>query len=313
LVDVTVTLHPQAVAYLERINKEGNQPLSGLTAEQARELDSRLTSLFAGPGEPVSSVRDMQGGGSGTEIPIRVYNPDKDGEHPILIYFHGGGWVLGDLDGVDSICRMLTNRLHCVVASVGYRLAPEHKFPEPGNDCYAATCWIAANAAKIGGDPGRLAVGGDSAGGNLAAVVSLMARDRKGPKIGFQVLVYPATDLTALGLRSEQESPGLTKEDMIWLVKHYLRKPSDARDPYASPLRAGVLEGLPPAHIVTAEYDVLTKQCEDYAVRLIESGVHVKTHHFNGHLHGFFTLPQTFDASATAVDAIAKGFAQTLG
>jgi acetyl esterase len=220
--------------------------------------------------------------------------------------------VLGDLDYVDSICRILTNKLKCVVVSVDYRLAPEHKFPAAADDCYAATRWIADNAAKIRGDSTRIAVSGDSAGGNLAAVVALMARDKKGPNIGFQILVYPATDISKTS-RNDQESSALTNEDMVWFVRNYLERASQAKHPYASPLRARTLRDLPPAHIITAEYDVLTKQCEAYAVRLTESGISVKAHHFNGQLHGFFTLPGAFDASRQAVDVIAKELSSVLG
>ncbi len=292
---------------------EGNLPLSGLTVPEARALDRRLTALFVGEGEGVQRVRNLKIDGTGSEIPIRVYQPDARGTHPILVYFHGGGWVLGDLDGVDAICRILTNKLNCVVVSVDYRLAPEHKFPAGAEDCYAATRWIVNNAAKVRGDAKKIAVGGDSAGGNLAAVVSLMARDKKGPRIGFQVLVYPITDMAGTTLKNKQESPGLTHEDGVWFVRNYLAKVSQAKHPYASPLRAQTLRNLPPAHIITAQYDVLTKQCEEYAVRLIESGVRVKTHHFNGQLHGFFTLPGTFDASRRAVDVIATEFTSVLG
>ncbi len=272
-----------------------------------------MTAIFAGEGERVSAVRNLRIEGPAGELPIRVYQPAGSGLHPILIYFHGGGWVLGDLDGVDPICRILTNRLDSVVVSVEYRLAPEHTFPAAPEDCYQATRWVARNAKKVRGDARKLAVCGDSAGGNLAAVVSLMARDRGGPKLGLQVLVYPVTDVTPSAHGSRQESPGLTPEDMKWFIRKYLVKPSDAKNQYVSPMRAENLGNLPPARIVTAEYDVLTRQCEDYAVRLIESKNAAKIHRFNGQLHGFFTLPGSFEAARVAVDVISKEFRSVLG
>src|SRR5439155_1072079 len=195
--------------------------------------------------------------------PLQVYTPEGNAPFPVLVYFHGGGWTVGAIESWDSFCRSLCNASGCVTVSVDYRLAPEHKFPAGPEDCYAATKWVAENAASIGGDPARVGVGGDSAGGNLAAVVAQMARDRGGPKIAFQLLIYPATD-AGLDTPSQQQFQDdgyiLSKKDMVWFWGHYLNGDKDKTNPYACPAEASSLRGLPPALVVTVRVDPSLRQ-----------------------------------------------------
>jgi acetyl esterase len=224
------------------------------------------------------------------------------------MYFHGGGWVLGNLDLVDLPCRLLANRTGRVVVSVDYRLAPEYKFPAAAEDCYAATKWVAENAEQFRGKDKAVAVCGDSAGGNLAAVVSLMARDRGVPTIRDQILIYPVTDLLDSNYKSfpDEQSPGLTRNDMQWFIDHYITKPDDAKNAYASPIVASDFSKLPRALVITAEYDILLKQCNSYSEKLRKAGVPVTSRNYEGAIHGFFTLPDAFDVSRDAVGKIAE-------
>ena len=243
--------------------------------------------------------------GPGGEIPVRVYRPAGDGPWPALIYMHGGGWVLGDLDMCDGTCRSLANLAGCLVISVQYRLAPEHKFPAALEDAYAALQWVSANRAGLNVDPGRLAVGGDSAGGNLAGAVALMARDLGGPPLVFQLLVYPVTNCQVKPDRypvGEATDYFLSLESMDWFNAHYLQA-GDETNPYVSLLLAGSLAGLPRALVITAEYDLLAAEGQAYAQRLEQSGVPVRWVHFEGMVHGFFTL--NLDISKQAVQLAA--------
>jgi acetyl esterase len=220
---------------------------------------------------------------------VRIYTPEGSGPFPLLVFFHGGGWVIGDLDGHDPLCRRLTNLVDCIVVSVDYRLAPEHPFPAAPRDCFAATQWVAQNAAQLQGDPARIAVGGDSAGGNLAAVVAQLARDQGGPALVFQALIYPATDLRMSTASIEENGKDylLTKEDMIWFMQHYMKNEEDKSNPLASPLLAANLSNLPPALVITAEYDPLRDEDEQYGERLKEAGVPVQISRYDGAIHGF--------------------------
>jgi acetyl esterase len=229
-----------------------------------------------------------------------------------LVYFHGGGWVVCDLDTHDVVCTAIAHRAGAVVIAVDYRLAPEHKFPAAVTDSYAATAWVASNAKKLGIDPKRIAVGGDSAGGNLAAVVSLKSRDEDGPAIALQVMVYPVTDLSSFSTPSYQEfgeNHYLTKSEMEWFRSHYLRSMEDARDPHASPLLVPDLSELPSALIITAECDPLRDEGEAYAKRLANDGVPVTYTRYPGMIHPFFSLsgaiPQAFDAIQQVANAVA--------
>jgi acetyl esterase len=235
----------------------------------------------------------------------------------VLVYFHGGGWVLGDLESHDRVCRALANQAGCVVVSIDYRLAPEHVFPAGAEDCYAATKWVSENAASVNGDATRLAVGGDSAGGNLAAVVSMMARDRGGPAINFQLLLYPVTDC-ALDTPSQKEFAAdgyvLSRADMEWFWKNYADTAAEKNNPYACPLRAKDLKSLPPALVLTASHDPLRDEGERFAGRLIAAGVPVVCTRYEGVTHGFVSFADALDkgkeGQRQAADALKAAFAR---
>jgi len=252
--------------------------------------------------EPVDQIRDLKIPGPAGEIPIRVYTPKVQSPAPALIYFHGGGWVLGDLESHDHVCRALANNASCVVLSVDYRLAPEHKFPAAVHDSFAATQWIADLAGELGEDRSRIAVGGDSAGGNLAAVVSQIARDRGGPSIAYQLLIYPSTDMrmNMPSIEENADGPLLTKASMHWFVNHYLNSDADRTDSLASPLLASNLRGLPPAFILTAECDPLRDEGEAYGQHLREAGVPVEVQRYEGMPHGFFSFAAALDGGRRA-------------
>ena len=296
-------LDPAVRQLLEAAEAEGNPPLESFSPEEARKLAIESLKTAGGTPEPVRSIENLRIPGPDCEIPIRIYTPDAPAPRPALVYFHGGGWVVCDLDTHDVVCTAIAHRAGAVVIAVDYRLAPEHKFPAAVTDSYAATAWVASNAKKLGIDPKRIAVGGDSAGGNLAAVVSLKSRDEDGPAIALQVMVYPVTDLSSFSTPSYQEfgeNHYLTKSEMEWFRSHYLRSMEDARDPHASPLLVPDLSELPSALIITAECDPLRDEGEAYAKRLANDGVPVTYTRYPGMIHPFFSLsgaiPQAFDA-----------------
>ena len=297
-------LDPQARAYLDLMSSAGLPPTHQLTPDEARAaLVTRRALLPAAEPQPVGGVEDRRIPGPGGELKVRIYRPDGQGPFPIMVYFHGGGWVVGSVDTHDGVCRGLTHGVSCVVVSVDYRLAPEHKFPAAVEDAYAATCWAAEHAAELGGDAARLVVAGESAGGNLAAVVALMARDRGGPPIAYQVLLYPGT---CHGFESpslaENDGIVLGVEDIRWYSRQYLPNEAVAADPYASPLRAPDLSGLPPALVVTAEYDPIRDEGEAYADRLRQAGVPVVSKRYPGLIHTFFLVAGMVDAAREAVE-----------
>lgn len=300
-------LDPQVKVFLELVEKAGRTPTHLLPVPEAREQFLTLRKL-AGDPEPVESVEDRLIKGPAGEIPIRIYRPSGDGPLPILIFFHGGGWVIGNLETIDTPLRALTNRSGYVVVSVDYRLAPEYKCPAAAEDCYAATAWAAENAAGLGADPTRLAIAGDSAGGNLAAVVAQLARDRAGPRIAYQVLIYPVTnhDFSTASYRENADGYLLTKDSMTWYWNHYLADAAQGNDPVASPLRAKDVSGLPPAFIITAEFDPLRDEGETYAARLRDAGVKVTTKRYDGMIHGFFQLSAMIDRGRQAIDDVAE-------
>ena len=295
-------LDPQAKAVLDQMAALGLPAMITLSPEQARR-QMEMRRAAAPPGDPVAHVEDRAIPGPAGDIPIRIYTPEASGTLPVLVYFHGGGWVIGSIETHDATSRALANAAGCIVVSVDYRLAPEHKFPAAAEDAYAATKWVAESAAALGGDPRRIAVGGDSAGGNLAAAVCLMARDRGGPSLAYQVLIYPVTDYSfdTPSYRENAEGYLLTKDSMGWFWNHYLRDESDGRNPYASPLRAESLAGLPPALIITAEFDPLRDEGEAYADRLREAGVPVACSRYDGMIHGFVGLATVLDKGKLAV------------
>ncbi|HEY7414161.1 MAG TPA: alpha/beta hydrolase, partial [Ktedonobacteraceae bacterium] len=238
-------LDPQAQAFLDEMAALNAPPLNTLPPEAARQ-GARMQLALAEP-EPVAKVENRTIPGPQGDIPVRVYTPEGDGPFPVLVFFHGGGWVICDLDTHDDVCRSLAKGTPCIVVTVDYRLAPEHKFPAAVEDCYAATQWVARNAASLNGDPARVAVGGDSAGGNLTAVIAQLARDRGEPPLAFQLLIYPATDFNSNTPSSRENADGyfLTRDDMIWFRDHYLNSLDDRNNPLASPALTSDLSGLP--------------------------------------------------------------------
>ena len=285
--------HPHIRTLLRAASENSPPPITSLTVEEIRIGRNQILAGLAGPPRPVAGIEDIRIPAKGGEITIRVYYPVREGCLPGLLYFHGGGWFVGNLDTHDSLCRKLSLETGCVVVSVDYRLAPEYKFPTAVEDAYAAAEWVAENATRINCSPERLAVAGDSAGGNLAAVVCLMARDRGGPEFRFQLLVYPNTDLSDFGKNSFRKYGDrliLTTEIMTFYRNAYLDREEDSRNSYASPLLAPDLRGLPPALIITAEHDILACDGADYARRLEEAGVPATHSVYKGMIHLFFGM-----------------------
>jgi acetyl esterase len=306
----TSALDPQVQVVLDLVLKAGRPAYHTLSPKEARQL-FRDTRAAATPVPPaIGVVKDLTAEGPHGPIPLRLYRPLDAAATtalPVLVFFHGGGWVIGDLDTHDVLCRQLTAEARICVVSVDYRLAPEHKFPAAVDDAWAATRWIVAHAAELGVDGGRLAVAGDSAGGNLAAVVALLARDQGGPAIALQALLYPVTDVgTETGsYRDFHEGFLLTRESMRWFFAQYLRTGADAADWRVSPLRARSLAGLPPALIVTAGFDPLRDEGEAYAVALRNAGVRVDAVCYGGMIHGFAPMGKLIDTGNRAISMVA--------
>lgn len=266
--------------------------------------------------EPVGSVEDGTIPGPAGEIPVRIYRPaGGGGPQPIVAYFHGGGWVLGTLDTHDDVCRTLANRSRALLVSVGYRRAPEHRFPAPLEDCVAAVRWCAKRGAEVGGDGGRVAVAGDSAGANLATAVALRLRDEGGPPLAAQALIYPVTDFgfDTASYREYAEGFGLTRGLMRYFWKNYLASPADGSQAYASPLRAANLSGLPQALILTAQYDVLRDEGEAYAARLAQAGVPVRCTRYLDMNHGFAQLAALCDSALQGLEEAADALRTAFG
>jgi acetyl esterase/lipase len=279
--------NPEIRQLLDQMDPRGGS--APFSVEEKRK--AYLAGVFrAGTPEPVASVEDRSIPGPGGDVGVRVYRPATEGELPVILYLHGGGFFSGDLDTHDPVCRFLANHVSAVVVGVDYRLAPDHIYPAAAQDCYAALRWIASSASTFGGDPSRIVVVGDSAGGNLAAVVALMARDSVGPELAAQILIYPMTDAT-FSFDSQVENgliPPFTLIDCVYAWQLYLPHNVDRRHPYISPVMASSLSGVAPALILTAEFDILADEGEAYADRLRESGVAVEHEHFPGMVHGFF-------------------------
>ncbi|MFL6164372.1 MAG: alpha/beta hydrolase [Jatrophihabitantaceae bacterium] len=295
-------LNPQAEQVRQRRIADGAPPLYTQSLAEARAAD--LADIQAGSGEqePVHQVIDRDFPATGGPVRLRLYRPDRPGQLPVLVYFFGGGWTLGQIETCDAVCRTLTNLAGCLTVAVGYRLAPEHKFPAALTDCYEAVCWLAQRAGELELDPSRMVVGGDSAGGNLAAAVTLLIRDRGGPALAGQLLVYPNTLYGADTPSMRFDDPSLfNRRSVAWYWQHYLDSPAQGTDPLVSPLLATDLSGLPPALVITAECDPLRDEGEQYAGRLAEAGVPVRQHRFDGVMHGFFTMSGVLDDAERAL------------
>jgi acetyl esterase len=299
-------LDPQAKLLLKQAAGVRGTPLHTLSPELARGAMLVETAAL-GPPEPVAKIENRTVPGPDADIPIRVYTPEGQGPFACLVYFHGGGWVIGNIETHDGLCRSIANAAGCVVVSVEYRLAPEHKFPAGIEDAYAATRWVADHAELLGIDAGRLAVGGDSAGGNLAAVVSLMARDRGGPSLALQLLLYPITDydLDTASYRDYANGHLLTRDSMAWFWKHYLPEDVSPANPYISPYRASDLRGLPRAVVITAECDPLCDEGNAYARRLEAAGVPVTLSCYPGMIHGFVRRNRLLDQGQRGLEQVA--------
>ena len=312
-------LHPTVRVLLESIEAEGGPALESMSPSDARQAAIDGLQLLRGVAEPVASIQNLSIPGPNGEIPIRIYTPNAPAPRPAMVYFHGGGWVVCGLDTHDVVCTAIANRAGAVVVAVDYRLSPEHKFPVAVMDCYAATVWVFENAARLGIDAKRISVGGDSAGGNLGAVMCLRSRDEHGLAIALQVLIYPVTDLSTFetpSYREFAEDHYLTKAEMEWFRGHYLARAEDGRNPHASPLLALDLHGLPAALVITAECDPLRDEGEAYAERLEQAGVTVTCSRYEGMIHPFFSLsgaiPRALDAIQEVADAVRSAESQIL-
>jgi acetyl esterase len=306
-----MALHPQCKAFLDMLAAAGGPGLNELPLDEARKVPYQMIEL-GGPEEAVAQVETRHLPGE-VQIPVRVYRPSAAQDLPVLVYFHGGGFVICNLDTHDRTCRMLANASGCVVVSVDYRLAPEHKFPAAAEDAYSATRYVSEHASEFGIDPSRIAVGGDSAGGNLATVVAMMARDRGGPALKFQLMIYPGTDWDddSPSMRQYCNDHFLTRELMDWFAEQYLA-PADRRNPYAAPYYAKDHRGLPTAMIITAECDPLRDQGEAYADKLRDAGVPVMLKRYDGMIHPFVSLAGIVDGGRVAIAEAAAAVREAL-
>jgi len=279
-----------------------------LSAVDGREVYRRRAALFEGERLHVGTVSDRVIPGPAGDLPVRVYRPDG-APRPVFVYLHGGGWTLGDLDTHDTMCRRLSLAADCMVVSVAYRLGPEDPYPAPMDDVVAAVRWVADHAAEVGGDPTRLALGGDSAGGNLTAGAVIRLRDEGGPQVALQALIYPATlpQFEMLSFYENAEGYFLTTADVVWFWNNYLGPdPSTRTDPYACPGIAPDLAGLPPAVIITADFDPLRDDGDTYAIKLRNAGVPVAARRFPGMIHGFVALPVEIPSGRQALRLVAR-------
>jgi acetyl esterase len=301
-------LDPKVKSYLDQLAAAGIPPLHQLTPQLVRQaLRAQNEAQANQKREPVARVVDRTLPGTARDIPVRLYTPDGAGPFPIVVYFHGGGWCFGDLEIGDATCRSLTNLVECLVVSVDYRLAPEYPFPAGLEDCYSAVKWLAENSSEVNGDARRIAVAGESAGGNLATAVALVAKERGGPPLVFQVLIYPNTD-TRLSMPSIEENAsgyGIGKEDVRWAVNHYFSNQADFDHRWAAVIQATDPAGLPAALILTAEFDPLRDEGEEYGKHLEAAGVPTTISRYDGVIHGFVSNAQIFEQGKQALEEIA--------
>jgi acetyl esterase len=310
-----MSLDPQVASVLHTLKSMSAKPVHRMTPAEAR-FAAWVYRYLGGFPERVARVSARFVPAASAWLPIRVYEPLQSARPgPALLYFHGGGFVTGNIAICDAFSRALANRSGCTVVAVNYRKAPEHKFPVPLDDCYAAACWLFANAAHLGIDAARIGVVGDSAGGTLAAAVALRARDERGPRLAYQVLIYPAVSYgwdTPSAL-AYGEGLGLERATMRYFWQHYVRNEADGVHPYCSPLLAPRHDGLPPALIVAAEHDPLRDDAARYAARLHESGVAVKHIVYDGMIHGFLWMAGVVDRSKQALGEIGLELRAALG
>lgn len=299
-------LDPQTRVLLQQMEKANLTPYEAMTPQESRRQMAVGSCFMERPPE-VFSWEDREIPGPASQLRIRLYKPAAEDTLPVVVFFHGGGWIMGSIETHDVYCRQLANASGYAVVSVDYRLAPENKFPAGLEDAYAATNWVWEQAAEIGLDARRIAVAGDSAGGNLAAAVALLARDRGGPPLAFQLLMYAVLDYNFDTPSYRENATGyhLTRAAMIWSWGHYLQSELDGLSPYASPLRAEDLSGLPPAMILTAEYDPLRDEGEAYAARLRAAGVPVELRRYDGLIHGFARRTNVLDRAREALQHVA--------
>lgn len=287
-------LDPEAKLYLELFNQ--GPAIQSMDAQTVREMFAQVLPVEVELAPLAKIENRLISIDHDTEINVRIYTPEGQGPFPILVYYHGGGWVIGDLETADASCRMIANRTERIVVSVDYRLAPEHKFPVPVQDAYAALQWVKEQATSINGNASDIAVGGDSAGGNLATVVSILSRNKKGPAISAQILIYPITNLEydTNSYQEFKEGFGLDRDLMIWFGDYYANNEADKKNLHVSPLLAEDLSELPPAFVITVENDVLRDEGQAYAKRLKEAGVKVASICEKGLVHGYFTNMAVF-------------------
>lgn len=297
-------LDPDVAALLVEVAAQNAPPTSSRTPQEARaDLLASAQTLGADP-PAIARVEERTLPGPAGALAARLYRPQSDGPLPLMVYYHGGGWVLGDLETHDGFCRTLAVETPCVVLSVDYRLAPEDPYPAAPEDCYAALLWAAEHVVELGGRADQILVGGDSAGGNLAAVTALLARDRGGPTLAGQLLLYPVTDMAHVeteSYRSFAEGYFLTRDSMLWFRDHYLPNPADWTQPEASPLLASDLAGLPPAIVITAGFDPLRDEGNDYAARLTAAQVSVRHTCYDNLIHGFYIMMGRIPAARRAM------------
>ncbi len=310
----TLPLHSKTKQFLDELKALNLPPKQTTPIAELRKNAIAKTLSDTAPTE-VGSVTNRIVPGPGGELPLRIYRPKTEATFPLLVYFHGGGWAVNNLDTHDELCRKLTTETNSVVVSVDYRLAPESKFPAAVDDAAAATEWAVEHARDLQVNPHRLFIGGDSSGGNLAAVLALRFRDRGGPSLAGQILYYPATDFYEPGTesyRSFSDGYALTRADMIWFWNLYLPNKESADNPYASPLRAKDLSGLPPALIITAEYDPLVDEGHAYAARLRQAGISAQYSCYEGTIHGFLIVSTLAEDTARAVAESKAWIAKTI-
>lgn len=301
-------LHPEAAAFLQQLSRQKTLSVEAIPIEITRR--AALLGSSASPDPPdLARVENLNlQRPDGTDLPIRICVPQGTEPFPVCLYFHGGGWVLNSIDTHDDLVRRLAATSGCVFINVEYRLAPEFKYPAALEDAWFVLNWAHDRASELGCDPSRIAVAGDSAGGNLAAALCLLSRDRKGPEIGFQALIYPITDcdFDRPSYRENAEGYFLTRREMIWFWNHYVSSPEQMMEPYASPLRAPSLRNLPPALILTAEYDPLRDEGEAYASALRDAGVGADLFRFDGMIHAFVRRVDQFKNAHVAIQKIAE-------